>query len=52
MTTTTRWNANMFAALKLEVQASEMAVLMGEVLEDQIQGVKDSNPGLAERMSK
>ncbi|KAI4951475.1 hypothetical protein J4E91_004185 [Alternaria rosae] len=49
MTMTTEWSSKTFMAMK---SAPNMSVAMGKVLEDQIQGVKKSNPGLAERMSK
>lgn len=49
MIMTTEWSSKTFMAMK---SAPNMSVAMGKVLEDQIQGVKKSNPGLAERMSK
>ncbi|KAG9196661.1 hypothetical protein G6011_01782 [Alternaria panax] len=52
MAMTTKWNSDMFIAMKSKAQAPEIALLMGKALEAQIQVVRDSNPGLARRMRK
>lgn len=49
MVMTPERSSKMFIAMK---SAMNMLVVMGKVLEHQIQGVKKDKPGLAERRSK
>jgi hypothetical protein len=52
MAMTTKWNSKLIMAVKSEAPALQIAVTMGKVLEHQIQGVRNSKPGLAKRMCK